>query len=135
MALFDHRPLHRLHEIEDAFQVCVQHHVPIFRRHGHAEHVAHHTGIVHQNIDPLEIAQNLFADSLHVGMIGGVNRIRVRRACACGVNLVGCFLRIFLRPPAHATCAPSRVSRTPLRASRTAIAWPIPLPAPVTIAT
>ena len=98
MALFDHRPLHRLHEIERAFQVCVQHHVPIFRRHGHAEHVARHTGIVHQNIDPLEIAQNLFADSLHVGMIGDVNRIRFRRACACGVNLVGCFLRTFLRP-------------------------------------
>ncbi len=84
MALFDHRPLHRLHEIERAFQVCLQHHVPIFRRHGHAEHVARHTGIVHQNIDPLEIAQNLFADSLHVGIIGDVNRIRFRRACSCG---------------------------------------------------
>jgi len=40
----------------------------------------------------------LFADSLHIGMIRDVNRVRFRRACLGGVYLGGYFLSVFLRP-------------------------------------
>src|SRR5204863_1206520 len=73
-ALFDHHAFCSVHKVDGAFQVRVDHHVPVLPRHAQTQSVAPHAGVVDQDVDLAEIIQNLRADFLYRGMIGGVER-------------------------------------------------------------
>ena len=127
-ALLDHRAHQRLGEVEGAFQVRVQDRVPIVDRHAHAESIARHAGVVHQNVDASEVLQDLRARLLDRGMIGDIDRIGFRGIGATALISSAVFC-------AFASVRLTDATRAPSFARRTAMACPIPRPAPVTTAT
>src|SRR5437762_8385819 len=85
-ALFDHHAFCGLHKVESAFQVRVDHHVPVFHRHAQTQSGAPHAGVVDQDVDLAEIIENLRADLLYGGMIRDIDRVSFRRVRPCRVD-------------------------------------------------
>ena len=92
--MLDHRAHHRLGEIEGAFQVRVQDRVPIVHRHAHAQAVAGHAGVVHENVHPTEVFEDLPSRFLHGRLVGHIDCIGFRRVRANRIDFVRGFLSV-----------------------------------------
>jgi hypothetical protein len=127
-ALLDQRAFDGLDKVEGAFQVRVQHDVPVFRRHAHAEAVAGQAGVIYQDIDAREVGEDLLRERFDCAVVGDIDGVSFREPA--NFELISSAVR-----SAFVSVRLTTATRAPSLANRTAIAWPIPRPAPVTMAT
>ena len=78
-------------EVERRLQVDRQHGIPLRLAHAHHQAVLGNAGIVHQNIDPAEIGDDLLHDFVRLFEIGGIRGVALAFHTQCGDLRLGGF--------------------------------------------
>ena len=73
--MLDHGAEDGTGEIERAFEIGLEHDIPIVARHAHGECVAGDAGIVDQNVATAEVGEDLIARLLHGVEVGDIHRV------------------------------------------------------------